>query len=64
MTAKPKRTPAEVLPELVREFLAGEAQDQGKPPPTDEECGRFLRLMRGLPVGPDEVPDEGEKGGQ
>jgi hypothetical protein len=63
MTAKRTRPRAESLADLLRDVLVLEAQKQGKPPPTDEECGRFLRLMSGLPTGPDEVPAEGEKGG-
>jgi hypothetical protein len=63
MTAKPEPR-GESLADLLRDVLATEAQRQGMPPPTDEQYDEFLRLLAGLPTGPDEVPAKGEKGGQ
>jgi hypothetical protein len=44
----------EELSDLVCEVLSREAEKQGKPPPSAEQCREFQRLMEGLPSGPED----------
>ena len=40
--------------DLLCEVLSIQAERQGKPPPSAEQCREFQRLMEGLPTGPED----------